>query len=63
MANIIFYGGILMNKNPRWAKEIPKPNKIEQKRKLSDEEKKEAKEFEKAVNSGRIEQWFKKLNN
>lgn len=48
-----------MNENPRWAKEIPKPNKIEQKRELSDEEKKEAKEFEKAVNSGKIEQWFK----
>lgn len=45
--------------NPRWLHEIPKPIDIGQERELTDEEKKEAKEFEEAVNSGKINKWFK----
>lgn len=45
-------------KNPRWLNEIPKPITNNTKRELTEKEKKEANEFEKAVNSGKIEQWF-----
>jgi hypothetical protein len=59
MENIIYYGVISMNeKNPRWLNEIPKPITNNTKRELTEKEKKEANEFEKAVNSGKIEQWF-----
>ena len=49
-----------MNKKPRWINEIPNPIDTGKKRKLTKEEKKEAKEFEKAVNSRKIEEWLKK---
>lgn len=49
-----------MNKKPRWINEIPNSIDTGKKRKLTKEEKKEAKEFEKAVNSRKIEEWLKK---
>ena len=52
-----YLGGIKMNNKPRWIKEIPKPIKLE-KRKLTKEEKKEAKDFENAVKNGKIDEWF-----
>lgn len=45
--------------NPRWLHEIPKPINTGKKRKLSEEEKEEAKKFEKAVNNGKIDEWIK----
>jgi len=46
--------------NPRWLHEISNPIDTGKKRKLTEDEKKEAKEFEKAINSGKIEEWLKK---
>lgn len=49
-----------MNKEPRWINEIPKPISSKNKRKLTKEEEKEAKEFEEAVLNGKINKWFNK---
>lgn len=50
-----------MNKdNPRWIHEIPIPNKVGKKRKLTESEEQEAKEFEEAVKNGKISEWFNK---
>lgn len=50
-----------MNDNkPRWIKEIPNPVKSGKRRNLTQEEKKEARDFENAVKSGNIDKW---LNN
>lgn len=45
--------------NPRWLHEIPKAKAIG-KRELTEQEKQEAKEFEEAVKSGKILEWFNK---
>ncbi len=47
-------------KNPRWINEIPKPIPINEKVKITDEMKKEAEEFSKAVETGKIDEWFNK---
>lgn len=46
--------------NPRWLQEIPMPNKITGKRKLTEKEKQESKVFEKAVKNNKIDEWFNK---
>ncbi len=48
-----------MNKKPRWLNEVPLPSEEKKKRELSEEEKKEAREFEKAVKNGEINKWLK----
>ncbi|MCI8396164.1 MAG: hypothetical protein HFJ52_00180 [Clostridia bacterium] len=48
-----------MNKKPRWINEIPLPSEKTNKRKLNEEEEKEAKEFEEAVKNGKISEWLK----
>ncbi len=45
---------------PRWINEIPKPIQTNKKVKITDEMKREAKEFEKAVESGNVDKWFNK---
>lgn len=45
---------------PRWINEIPKPIKTNEKVQITDEMKKEAEAFEKAVKSGNIDKWFNK---
>lgn len=50
----------MSKKSPRWIHEIPVPNKIEKKRKLTKSEEEEAKKFEKAVKEGKISEWFNK---
>lgn len=45
--------------SPRWLHEIPKPIDTGKKRELTEDEKKEAEGFEKAVKSGKINDWFK----
>ena len=47
-------------KNPRWINEIPKPIQINEKVEITDEMKKEAEEFSKAVETGKIDEWFRK---
>lgn len=50
-----------MNKcKPRWLREIPKPGPVIETREPTEEEKKEAQEFEEAVLSGKIDEWFNK---
>lgn len=46
--------------NPRWLHEIPGIINTGKKRKLTKQEKKEAKEFENAVKKGKIDEWFNK---
>ena len=46
--------------NPRWLHEIPKPIATGNKRELTEDEKKEAKEFSEAVKAGKIDEWFYK---
>jgi len=48
------------NKSPRWIHEIPKPIIINTKKEKTKEEIEEAEEFAKAVQEGRIEEWFNK---
>ena len=45
-------------KEPRWIKEIPGIIDTGQKRELMEQERKEAKGFERAVKAGKIEEWF-----
>ena len=47
-------------KNPRWINEIPKPIPINERVEITDEMKKEAEEFSKAVETGKIDEWFNK---
>nr|DAO54486.1 MAG TPA: hypothetical protein [Caudoviricetes sp.] len=47
-------------KNPRWINEIPKPIQINEKVEITGEMKKEAEEFSKAVENGKIDKWFNK---
>jgi hypothetical protein len=47
-------------KNPRWINEIPKPIPINENVEITDEMKKEAEEFSKAIENGKINEWFKK---
>ena len=47
-------------KEPRWINERPKPISIDEEVEITDEMKKEAKEFENAVKSGNIDKWFNK---
>ena len=47
-------------KNPRWINEIPKPIQINEKVEITDEMKKEAEEFSKAVENGKIDRGFNK---
>ena len=47
-------------KNPRWINEIRKPIQINEKVQITDEMKKEAEEFSKAVENGKIDKWFNK---
>lgn len=47
-------------KKPRWINEIPKPMPIDEKVEITDEMKKEAKEFEDAITNGSIDEWFNK---
>ncbi len=47
-------------KNPRWINEIPKPIPINEKVEITDEMRKEAEEFSKAVETGKIDEWFNK---
>lgn len=47
-------------KNPRWINEIPKPIPINENVEITDEMKKEAEEFSKAIETGKINEWFKK---
>lgn len=47
-------------KNPRWINEIPKPIPINEKVEIIDEMRKEAEEFSKAVETGKIDEWFNK---
>ena len=48
-----------MNKsNPRWLQEIPIPNKITDKRELTEKERQESKTFENAVKNNKINEWF-----
>ena len=47
-------------KNPRWINEIPKPIQINEKVEITDEMKKEAEEFSKAVENGKSDKWFNK---
>lgn len=47
-------------KNPRWINEIPKPIPINKRVEITDEMKKEAEEFSKAVETGKIDEWFNK---
>ena len=50
-----------MNKDkPRWLHEIPVIKSAGNKRKLTKQERKEAKEFENAVKKGKIDEWFNK---
>lgn len=49
---------MIKKKTPRWINEIPKPSVISKKRELTEEEKKEAKEFKKAIEEGKIDDWF-----
>lgn len=50
-----------MNKNnPRWINEIPKPISSDNMRELTEKEKEEAEEFEKAIKNDKIDEWFKK---
>ena len=51
--------GNIMDK-PRWINEIPRPVQINEKVKITDEMKKEAKAFEKAIKSGDIDKLFNK---
>ncbi len=46
--------------NPRWINEIPKPILINEEVEITDEMKKEAEEFSKAVEKGKIDEWFNK---
>lgn len=46
--------------NPRWINEIPKPIPISEKVEITDEMKREAEEFSKAVETGKIDEWFNK---
>lgn len=50
----------MSNESPRWIKEIPNAKQVESKRKLTKDETREAKEFEEAVKSGKITEWFNK---
>ena len=45
-------------KNPRWINEIPKPIPINENVEITDEMKKEAEEFSKAIETGKINEWF-----
>lgn len=45
---------------PRWINEIPKLIPTNEKVEITDEMKKETKEFEEAVKSGKIDKWFNK---
>lgn len=47
-------------KSPRWINEILKPIPINEKVEITDEIKKEAEEFLKAVENGKINEWFNK---
>ena len=47
-------------KSPRWINEILKPIPINEKVEITDEIKKEAEEFLKAVENGKIDEWFNK---
>jgi len=47
-------------KEPRWINEIPKPIPLNTKVEITDEMKKETKEFSEAVKSGNIDEWFNK---
>lgn len=48
-----------MNKsNPRWLQEIPVPNKITDKRELTEKEKEASEAFENAVKNNKIDGWF-----
>ena len=47
-------------KNPRWINEIPKPIQINEEVEITDEMKKEAEEFSKVVENGKIDKWFNK---
>lgn len=47
-------------KDPRWINEIPKPIQINEKVEITDEMKKEAEEFSKAVENEKIDKWFNK---
>ena len=58
MRNTIYCGGKKVDKKPRWINEVPGIKKTEKKRKLTAEEKEQAKKFEKAVKSGNIKDWF-----
>lgn len=51
--------GNLMD-NPRWINEIPKPIPISEKVEITDKMKREAEEFSKAVETGKIDEWFNK---
>ena len=48
------------SKKPRWINETPGIINTGQKRKLTEQEKQEVKEFEEAVHSGKIDKWFNK---
>lgn len=45
---------------PRWINEIPKPIQTNERVKITDDMRKEAKEFGDAVKSGNIDKWFNK---
>ena len=47
-------------KNPRCINEIPKPIPINEKVEITDEMKRETEEFSKAVENGKIDEWFNK---
>lgn len=51
--------GVVMDK-PRWINEIPKPVRINKKIQITDDMKKEAEEFERAVKSENMDKWFNK---
>ena len=61
MENIIYYGVMIMNNSkPRWINEIPGIKNNGKKRKLTNKEKKEVKEFRDAIKNNKIDEWFNK---
>lgn len=47
-------------KTPRWINEIPGIKNNDKKRELTEDEKKDAQEFEEAIKNGKINEWFNK---